>query len=106
MFCSMIYEANERPRHATATVAIRSKPIAPGFGGCEHQIFTTPIIDRFERPGNLPTEPDLPELRRPGQETLMNTTHTKWHYLERDPKSSYHQLSIKGRRIKARTSGP
>ena len=30
MFCSMIYEANERPRHATATVAIRSKPVAPG----------------------------------------------------------------------------
>ena len=30
MCCSMIYEANERPRHATATVAIRSKPIAPG----------------------------------------------------------------------------
>ena len=30
MVCSKIYEANERPRHATATVAIRSKPIAPG----------------------------------------------------------------------------
>ena len=28
--CSMFYEANERPRHATATVVIRSKPIAPG----------------------------------------------------------------------------
>ena len=28
--CSIFYEANERPRHATATVAIRSKPIAPG----------------------------------------------------------------------------
>jgi hypothetical protein len=28
----MFYEANERPRHATATVAIRSKPIAPGVG--------------------------------------------------------------------------
>ena len=27
--CSMFYEANERPRHATATVVIRSKPIAP-----------------------------------------------------------------------------
>jgi uncharacterized protein (DUF433 family) len=26
-----------------------------------------------------------------------------WRYLERDPKSSYQQLSIKGRRIKART---
>ena len=36
VFCSMIYEANERPRHATATVAIRSKPIAPG--GREHSI--------------------------------------------------------------------
>jgi hypothetical protein len=32
MVCSMFYEANERPRHATATVAIRSKPIAPGVG--------------------------------------------------------------------------
>jgi len=32
MFCSVIYEANERPRHATTTVAIRSKPVAPG--GC------------------------------------------------------------------------
>ena len=29
MNCSVFYEANERPRHATATVAIRSKPIAP-----------------------------------------------------------------------------
>ena len=25
----MFYEANERPRHATTTVVIRSKPIAP-----------------------------------------------------------------------------
>ena len=33
----------------------------------------------------------------------MATTQTKWKYLERDPKSSYRQLSIKGRRIKART---
>ena len=33
----------------------------------------------------------------------MSTTQTKWQYLERDPKSSYRQLSIKGRRIKART---
>jgi uncharacterized protein (DUF433 family) len=33
----------------------------------------------------------------------MASTQTKWQYLERDPKSSYHQLSIKGRRIKART---
>ncbi|HEY8751680.1 MAG TPA: DUF433 domain-containing protein [Tepidisphaeraceae bacterium] len=33
----------------------------------------------------------------------MSTTHTQWQYLERDPKSSYRQLSIKGRRIKART---
>jgi hypothetical protein len=28
--CSVFNEANERPRHATTTVAIRSKPIAPG----------------------------------------------------------------------------
>ena len=33
----------------------------------------------------------------------MATTQTQWQYLERDPKSSYHQLSIKGRRVKART---
>jgi uncharacterized protein (DUF433 family) len=33
----------------------------------------------------------------------MASTQTKWQYLERDPKSSYRQLSIKGRRIKART---
>jgi uncharacterized protein (DUF433 family) len=33
----------------------------------------------------------------------MTPTQTKWQYLGRDPKSSYHQLSIKGRRIKART---
>ena len=33
----------------------------------------------------------------------MSTTHTQWQFLERDPKSSYRQLSIKGRRIKART---
>ena len=32
----------------------------------------------------------------------MATT-TQWKYLERDPKSSYTQLSIKGRRIRART---
>jgi len=30
--CSVFYEANERPRHATAIVAIRSKPIAPEIG--------------------------------------------------------------------------
>lgn len=29
--------------------------------------------------------------------------HAQFKYLERDPKSSYRQLSIKGRRIKART---
>ena len=29
-------------------------------------------------------------------------TQTKWKHLERDPLSSYFQLSIKGRRIKAR----
>lgn len=33
----------------------------------------------------------------------MTPTQTKWQYLERDPKSAYLQLSIKGRRIKART---
>ena len=31
--CSMFYEANERPRHATTTVVIRSKPIAPVTDG-------------------------------------------------------------------------
>ena len=31
------------------------------------------------------------------------TTQTRWRYLERDPKSSLRQLSIKGRRIRART---
>jgi uncharacterized protein (DUF433 family) len=31
------------------------------------------------------------------------STVTQYKYLERDPKSSYKQLSIKGRRIKART---
>jgi uncharacterized protein (DUF433 family) len=33
----------------------------------------------------------------------MNTPTKTWVYLERDPKSAYKQLSIKGRRIKART---
>ena len=33
----------------------------------------------------------------------MTPTQTAWKYLERDPKSNYLQLSIKGRRIKART---
>jgi uncharacterized protein (DUF433 family) len=33
----------------------------------------------------------------------MSTPSRTWVYLERDPKSSYKQLSIKGRRIKART---
>src|SRR5438105_11500704 len=33
----------------------------------------------------------------------MMTTSTQWMHLERDPKSSYRQLSIKGKRIKART---
>ena len=33
----------------------------------------------------------------------MAQTRTQWRFLERDPKSSYRQLSIKGRRIKART---
>lgn len=31
------------------------------------------------------------------------STVTRFEYLERDPKSSYRQLSIKGRRIRART---
>jgi hypothetical protein len=43
--CSIFYEANERPRHATATVAIRSKPVAPG--GVEQQqlydAYNTPV---------------------------------------------------------------
>ena len=33
----------------------------------------------------------------------MGATTTQWKYLERDPLSRYRQLSIKGRRIKART---
>ena len=33
----------------------------------------------------------------------MTTAANDWRFLERDPKSSYQQLSIKGRRIKART---
>lgn len=33
----------------------------------------------------------------------MAETQTRWAYLERDPKSSLHQLSVKGRRIRART---
>lgn len=33
----------------------------------------------------------------------MTTSSNNWRYLERDPKSSYLQLSVKGRRIKART---
>ena len=32
-----------------------------------------------------------------------SSTTTKWKHLERDPLSSYKQLSIKGRRIRART---
>ncbi len=34
---------------------------------------------------------------------MQSPTTTTWKYLERDPMSSYKQLSIKGRRIKART---
>jgi uncharacterized protein (DUF433 family) len=34
---------------------------------------------------------------------IMTTPSHTWTYLERDPKSAYKQLSIKGRRIKART---
>lgn len=33
----------------------------------------------------------------------MAEIQTQWKYLERDPKSSYRQLSIKGRRVRART---
>lgn len=33
----------------------------------------------------------------------MSTPAVQYQYLERDPKSSYKQLSVKGRRIKART---
>jgi uncharacterized protein (DUF433 family) len=33
----------------------------------------------------------------------MTTPSKTWLHLERDPKSSYKQLSVKGRRIKART---
>ena len=33
----------------------------------------------------------------------MADIQTEWKYLERDPKSSFRQLSIKGRRIRART---
>ena len=33
----------------------------------------------------------------------MSTNGREWKWLERDPKSVYRQLSIKGRRIKART---
>ncbi len=34
---------------------------------------------------------------------MSQSVSTKWQYLERDPYSSYRQLSIKGRRIRART---
>src|SRR5258706_10048143 len=33
----------------------------------------------------------------------MAETQTRWRYLERDPKSSMRQLSVKGRRVRART---
>ena len=39
----MFYEANERPRHAATTVAIRSKPVAPG--GRESVSSITPFAD-------------------------------------------------------------
>jgi uncharacterized protein (DUF433 family) len=42
-------------------------------------------------------------LKISASEVVMAETQTKWQYLERDPKSSYRQLSIKGRRVKART---
>jgi len=45
MCCSVIYEANERPRHATTTVAIRSKPIAPG-SSC--LLYYVGIVSRFD----------------------------------------------------------
>ena len=34
---------------------------------------------------------------------MSPSTVTQWQYLERDPKSSYKQLSVKGRRVRART---
>ncbi|MEX2140815.1 MAG: DUF433 domain-containing protein [Pirellulales bacterium] len=34
---------------------------------------------------------------------MSTKSSTQWQYLEHDPKSSYKQLSIKGRRIRART---
>ena len=55
MVCSVIYEANERPRHATTTVAIRSKPIAPGkTAGDKYllQYYYAPSLDRFAPRGN------------------------------------------------------
>jgi hypothetical protein len=54
MVCSVIYEANERPRHATTTVAIRSKPIAPGKLGDEQflQYYYVHSLDRFAPRGN------------------------------------------------------
>jgi hypothetical protein len=46
----MFYEANERPRHATTTVAIRSKPVAPGVG---LSFYSTHILCRLDAGGNL-----------------------------------------------------
>jgi uncharacterized protein (DUF433 family) len=43
-------------------------------------------------------------MQIPSAGPLMSTNaKTTWKYLERDPKSSYQQLSIRGRRIRART---
>ena len=56
-------------------------------------------LELIER--GLPARSTADRNKIPG--AFMASTQTKWQYLERDPKSSYHQLSIKGRRIKART---
>lgn len=46
--CSMFYEANERPRHATTTVVIRSKPIAPETDGFT-SLLDTSYIGRIDK---------------------------------------------------------
>ena len=44
----MFYEANERPRHATTTVVIRSKPIAPETDGFT-SLLDTSYIGRIDK---------------------------------------------------------
>jgi hypothetical protein len=53
--CSMFYEANERPRHATATVVIRSKPIAPGWAPVGNHCAV--IVDRLGLQSKSPPRP-------------------------------------------------